>query len=56
MDRKRVQFLEKEIGAAITEVLGRSDGDDTPNEQIMHLMAKAAVTVLEAVEIQDDGR
>jgi hypothetical protein len=56
MDRKRVQFLEEEIGAAIAEVLGRSDVDDMPNEQIMHLMAKAAVTVLEAVEIQDDGR
>jgi hypothetical protein len=43
MDSKRVQFLEEEIGAAIAEVLGRSDVDDMPNEQIMHLMAKAAV-------------
>ncbi len=50
MDGKRVRELEQEIEAAIAKVVRRLGKDHNPPlpERVYHLMAKAAVAVLEA--------
>lgn len=51
MDPKIVRKLEREIEAAVAEVLadrGRNELPLQPSRQTMHLMAKAAVSVYEA--------
>ncbi|MDB4634285.1 hypothetical protein OAG76_02660 [Rubripirellula sp.] len=50
MDRDRVIELEDAIGAAITEVLADLHDERVADDQVVHLMAKAAVTILEAAE------
>ena len=52
MDGKQVRHLETEIGKAIERILAEADGP-IPSVRIIHMMAKAAVTVLEAVEAKD---
>ncbi len=56
MDRKQVEVLEDEIGDAIAEVLREHNDRHQQDERVIHLMAKAAVTVLEAVEAQKERR
>jgi hypothetical protein len=54
MDGKQVRHLEAEIGDAIERILDGA-GTPIPSPQVIHLMAKAAVTVLEAAETQDEA-
>jgi hypothetical protein len=56
MDREQVEVLEDEIGEAIAEVLGEQADRHQREERVIHLMAKAAVTVLEAFEAQQERR
>lgn len=53
MDQRMVSSLEREIETAIAKVMKKIGQDRLtakPSRQICHLMAKAAVTVYEAVE------
>jgi hypothetical protein len=54
MEPGRVRELEEEIGEAIAKVLRRKTSP-LPDPRTIHLMAKAAVTVLEAVTEKTDG-
>jgi hypothetical protein len=56
MDRKQVEVLEDEIGTAIAEVLHEHADRHQRDERVIHLMAKAAVTVLEAFEAPRERR
>ncbi len=52
MDHKTVKKLGREIEAAIAQVVGKMGMKrlpPLPSQRIMHLMAKAAVAVYEAV-------
>lgn len=51
MPPQRVRDLERTLEAAIVEALRRQEGKP-PQPRIAHLMAKAAVAVLEATEIE----
>jgi hypothetical protein len=53
MDGERVRDLEAEIGRAIADVLARRAPEAAVDPRTLHLMAKAAVTVLEAVSAKD---
>ena len=50
MQRNRVRELEEDIGAAISAVLTDREEEYADDDRVVHLMAKAAVTILEAVE------
>ncbi len=50
MQRNRVRELEEDIGAAISAVLADREEEYADDDRVVHLMAKAAVTILEAVE------
>ena len=50
MDHDRVRELEDAIGAAISEVLAELGDECADDGHVVHLMAKAAVTILEAAE------
>ena len=54
MDQLEVRRLEDEIDTAIAEVLNTLQPRRPVSPRITHLMAKAAVTVLEAVEEKPD--
>lgn len=56
MDREQVEVLEDEIGQAIAEVLREHADRHQRDERVIHLMAKAAVTVLEAFDAKKDRR
>jgi hypothetical protein len=53
MDRIRVRELEEGIGEAICAVLSERDDKYADDDRLVHLMAKAAVTILEAAEAAD---
>ena len=55
MDRDRVRELEEEIGESISSVLADLDEKHASNQPLVHLMAKAAVTILEAAEMTRSG-
>lgn len=54
MSHQQVHVLELAVGKAVADVLRQQADEGTiplmPREEIIHLMAKAAVTVLEAAE------
>lgn len=58
MDHKLVEKLEQKLAVAIAEVMLKSERKKLPlepNDRLLHLMAKAAVTVYEAaVVIEED--
>lgn len=57
VDPRTVELLEEKIEEAITEAtkaIGRRNLPRVPDRRTMHLMAKAAVTVYEAVA-QEEG-
>lgn len=56
MDREQVRLLEDAFGEAISDVLREHANEHHRDERVIHLMAKAAVTVLEAVEAQQEHR
>ncbi|MDA7914856.1 hypothetical protein OAF37_00665 [Rubripirellula sp.] len=55
MDRDRVRELEEEIGKSISSVLADLGEKHASNQPLVHLMAKAAVTILEAAEARHPG-
>ena len=55
MDQDRVRELEEEIGEAISAGLVDLGDRHASNEPLVHLMAKAAVTILEAAEMTRPG-
>jgi hypothetical protein len=59
MDGKQVRELEDEIESAIAKVmrkLEKSGAFGPPPQRVVHLMAKAAVTVLEAADETHERR
>jgi hypothetical protein len=57
MDEKTIRMLEREVEEAVREVIGRLGLRKLPiipRERTMHLMAKAAVAVYEAVAEKKD--
>ncbi|MDB4695016.1 hypothetical protein OAF47_00950 [bacterium] len=56
MSRNRVRELEEGIGEAISAVLSERDDKYADDDRLVHLMAKAAVAILEAPEAASSKR